>query len=454
MAVTDPSEGLAKLIQAGSTSVLALIALVVVLLAFLALYLFRNDSAQIRLTVFFVLLAVGIGFGIAFFVKDYPASGRTIKMGLEQTPPTPTPSQGPSVVASSVTPIPSTSSPTATPLRPIVVNPPDQAPGEPPYSDFSFKPSMARDVAVSFDGAFVAVVSNSGTTFLHFSGTSELQVVNTIYGEASSVRFSATGDAFISGVGLREVKLPSFEATQVLQPAPRYLLPLAMSPDGLILAWCHLPLTLPNSPLPPQEVGGLDLTNRTRDWRSSIILPQPSPSPPGPLRSPRQIYSLFFLSESRLLLASLPFNGLDISVFDIPTKQLTNSEFKDSVLFLGVLQNAGEAIVAEQLPDKTNLGFLSVDAPGPVTVLRSFPKSSFFRGAISPGEKALAVTYAHVLDIVGKSPERSIIIWDLRTQKIVREWSCPNAEMVCWLPEGDLLAAGEGLFRRYYLHSR
>jgi hypothetical protein len=124
MAVTDPSgltnllEGLAKLIQAGSTSELALVALVVVLLAFLALYLFRKDSAQIRLTVFFCLLATAIGFGAAFFLKDYPVTASL------QTP-TPTPAAGP-------TPEPRLSTPTpAFTNRAVTTRPPAPPNSEP-----------------------------------------------------------------------------------------------------------------------------------------------------------------------------------------------------------------------------------------------------------------------------------------------------------------------------------
>jgi WD40 repeat protein len=284
-----------------------------------------------------------------------------------------------------------------------------------------------------------------GTTFLHAVSTGELEVVNTIYGDPIAVKFSAIGSAFIAGSELREVRLPSFEVTHVLTPPSKYITALAMSPDGLALAWCDTKGFF--SPPLPQDVGGLDLTDRSRGWQKVISLVQP---PPGSsLIVPfRQIRSLYFLGESRLLLVpdSSPL------LLNIPTMQITNN---GPMYFdiLDVMQNGEEAIVTQRLRDKTTLGFAGANTVGPVVVLRSFPKLSFFRVAISPGEKALAVANTHASDVVNQSPERSIIIWNLLTRQILREWNCPNAEIVCWMPpDGDLLVAGEGFFRRYYLH--
>jgi hypothetical protein len=81
MAVADPSgstnllDSLARLVQVGSTSPLALAALIFVILAFLALYFFRRDSLKIRLTVFFSLLVIGIVSGGAYFLTQYSVTG-------------------------------------------------------------------------------------------------------------------------------------------------------------------------------------------------------------------------------------------------------------------------------------------------------------------------------------------------------------------------------------------
>ena len=57
----SPQIDVGQIIEKSAASALGIVALTLVMIAFLALYFFRNDSPRVRLTVFFTVLVVGVG---------------------------------------------------------------------------------------------------------------------------------------------------------------------------------------------------------------------------------------------------------------------------------------------------------------------------------------------------------------------------------------------------------
>lgn len=118
------ADALSKLVDAGSKSPLALIALALVLLAFLALYLFRHEPAQIKQRIFFAFLLVAFFFGILFYIKDY----LQVQSNLTPTPfPTSTATALPTPTVTAAKP---TSTPVVTPAQATPVPKPTPTPPE------------------------------------------------------------------------------------------------------------------------------------------------------------------------------------------------------------------------------------------------------------------------------------------------------------------------------------
>jgi hypothetical protein len=63
---------LSKLVEQGGKSPLALTALAVVLIAFLALWFFKRAPLSVRLTIFSVLLIIGTAFAVAYYRQVFP----------------------------------------------------------------------------------------------------------------------------------------------------------------------------------------------------------------------------------------------------------------------------------------------------------------------------------------------------------------------------------------------
>jgi hypothetical protein len=335
-----------------------------------------------------------------------------------------------------------------------VLAPPRMADGEPPFIRLDWHPFAVRTLNYSTDGHWVAACAGeAGATLWKWVSAAAVEKYFVIDGAAScSVFLEADEKVVIAGSGLRELILSTRRTQQLLEPVPRgYISTAAVSEAGSRIAWSD-----------GKELGLLDLEKPAQSWRGSPVLPPstlPRPRlPPGipdMLERSRHIITLEFASDdSNVLILATP--DMTPVVYSLNTRFLTHIPgFAGRMLSL--FRSKESAVTLHYSQGVGSLNLVTVQPFMISTILRRMkPTEHVISAAVSDDGQALAVT---LFDSEQEAPEsrptvakNRILVWDLNTSEVVREWTGESIQTMAWSPlDGNLLVGGRGGLRLYLM---